>query len=988
MPGSIPSADRQFRGRLARNTLLILLLITLVPLFLVGGTTYLQTRRLLQEQIFSLMTVIAQVQGQRISDEIAAGRQLLTRAVVNAESIQALHAALAIPDRSQPEYIAARNQFFDQIQIVNQPRPYFSQFIVVKTDGVIHISTKRSWEGLKLGSIGGSSALSRQANSRAVFDFSPLYQQNLVILTTIPYLNANEELVATIVGISEPTVIRDFMDRAAFFAKSNYLVPADGVYFGVNPYPDSFDKLFQYTPSPELNFFLEYLGAQPEKSGVNELVSFRDEQVIAAYTWLPDLQAGLLAEIPQSSVYGQINSLLLFGGILLAVIGIVLGFIVWQVTRYLVRPLTQLASSVSEFSSGNWYARAEVNRNDEVGLLANSFNKMAADLSILYQSLESKVAERTRQLQTSGELSQLSVSAADLDELLSQTVKLLGTRFGYPFVAIYLLDESKEYAVLRQVVAPPGIMSNIRGARIKVQPLTLVGWVAMSGSTKVDLIGQGTFGAIDRPDLAPEARAEAGIPILHSGKVLGVLVVQSIRVSQLNEDTVNELQNLTNQIGPALQNFYLLEATQIDLQETNLLYQTSHQIAQAQNVTQIYNLAKIALLNTPYHSALLVADQDHFNVIWNSKADLPDNTVSTLNIDPGQVNGQLPDTGPAIGSANQKHPESLPHSLVEWLQKFGGASLALIPVRRADELQTILVLGSGEKDARAGMRFSPLHLQPYTNLVELMTNTLEKVKALEATQKKLNEMEILNNLSREVALQTNLEALFGTIYEYVTRIFGTVDFLLARFDPDAHRIQVPYAIEEGQRLVVPSIPYGQGLTSMVIRSRKTLRLVTPEDWHALPAGSVAIFGKDAVSWLGAPMIVGGEVVGVIVVQDVQQSQRFSHDDEIFFSTLATQLAVVIRNMVLLETTRQRAHMESLLNEITGNIRRSLSIRDILTTTTTELGHALRVRKTKITVWAPQSDGLDQTTLHKGENYGLKPVRSHNLSQPGEVKHGD
>ncbi len=124
MPGNIPSAEGQFRGRLARSTLLILLLITLVPLFLVGGTTYLQTRGLLREQIFSLMTVVAKVQGQRISEEIAAGRQLLTRAVVDAVSIQALHAALAIPDRSQPEYIAARNQFFDQLQIINQPRPY------------------------------------------------------------------------------------------------------------------------------------------------------------------------------------------------------------------------------------------------------------------------------------------------------------------------------------------------------------------------------------------------------------------------------------------------------------------------------------------------------------------------------------------------------------------------------------------------------------------------------------------------------------------------------------------------------------------------------------------------------------------------------------------------------------------------------------------------------------------------------------------------
>jgi two-component system nitrate/nitrite sensor histidine kinase NarX len=95
------------------------------------------------------------------------------------------------------------------------------------------------------------------------------------------------------------------------------------------------------------------------------------------------------------------------------------------VTRYLVNPLTQLATSVSQFSSGNWEARTEIKRDDEVGLLASSFNQMASDLSVLYQSLEAKVEERTRQLQTSSELSQLSITAADLDELLSETVTLL-----------------------------------------------------------------------------------------------------------------------------------------------------------------------------------------------------------------------------------------------------------------------------------------------------------------------------------------------------------------------------------------------------------------------------------------------------------------------------------------------------------------------------------------------------------------------------------
>ena len=986
MPRGNAPADRQFRGRLARNTLLILLLLTLVPMLIMGGAAYLRTRGLLREQVFSLITTVSQIQGDRISREIATGRQLLARSIVDTDINQSLHAALQITDRSQPEYIGARNQFFDQLQIVNQPKPYFNQFIVVTDKGIIQLSTNRNWEGLRLGST-SESTQAKQAGSRIAFDFSPLYDQNLIILTSIPYLNSSGELVATIIGISEPTIVRDLMSRAAFFTQNNYFVPSKGVYIGINPYPDSFDKLIRYDPSSELDFFLENLAFQAVDSGVNELVSFQDQAVIVAYTWLPDLQTGWLAEIPQASIYQQLNSLLVFLAVLLAITMILLVAIVLLVTRYLVRPLTRLAASVAQFSSGNWDERADVNRDDEIGLLADLFNKMAADLSVLYQSLESKVEERTHQLQTSGEISQVSVTAADLDELLNQTVTLLAKRFGYPFAGIYLLDENNEFAVMRQVIAPPELLANLRGTRIKVEPLSLVGWVAMTGSSKVDLIGQGAFGAIDRQDLAPQTRAEAGIPILHAGKVKGVLVVQSARATQLNEETIRELQNLANQISPALQNFYLLEATQIDLEETNLLYQASHQIAQADDKNQIYTLAKEALLKTPYRSALLVAIEDHFEVIWYSIDEAPGITPGILQVDPKLLNQQLSLRGPVVSQSNQK-PSSLPAELVEWLRPFGRGAQAWIPVRRSGELQTILVLVSGEEDARSGLRFTTLHLQPYTNLIELMTNTLEKVSALSITQKRLSEMEILNNLSRDVAQQTNLDALFSTIHRHVSEIFGSVDFLLARYDPDRHHIEVPYAFEEGQRLQVPSIPFGKGLTSLVIRSRKPLRLVSPEDWRALPSGSIAQFGKDAVSWLGAPMIVGGEVIGAMVVQDIHQSQRFSLDDEVFFSTLATQVAVVIRNTILLEATRQRAYTESLLNEITGNIRRSLSIPEILATTTTELGHALRVSKAKISIRAPQTGEPNRTIPQNGENPGQKSTKVLHSDETGDVTHGD
>jgi GAF domain-containing protein len=65
--------------------------------------------------------------------------------------------------------------------------------------------------------------------------------------------------------------------------------------------------------------------------------------------------------------------------------------------------------------------------------------------------------------------------------------------------------------------------------------------------------------------------------------------------------------------------------------------------------------------------------------------------------------------------------------------------------------------------------------------------------------------------------------------------------------------------------------------------------------------------------------------------------------------LATQVAVVVRNAHLLETSRRQARQEHLVNEISDRIRRHVDLETILKTTTDELGRALGARKATIRI---------------------------------------
>jgi signal transduction histidine kinase len=79
--------------------------------------------------------------------------------------------------------------------------------------------------------------------------------------------------------------------------------------------------------------------------------------------------------------------------------------------RRVLQPLGLILEATNQIRQGDFSARANVKRQDELGQLAHGFNFMAASLAESYASLEHKVEERTSQLQ---DLQQKLIQAAKM----------------------------------------------------------------------------------------------------------------------------------------------------------------------------------------------------------------------------------------------------------------------------------------------------------------------------------------------------------------------------------------------------------------------------------------------------------------------------------------------------------------------------------------------------------------------------------------------
>ncbi|MDJ1172068.1 ATP-binding protein [Roseofilum sp. BLCC_M154] len=107
--------------------------------------------------------------------------------------------------------------------------------------------------------------------------------------------------------------------------------------------------------------------------------------------------------VPESDFMEQINTntqitiIMCIGALILSIL---LGIIM---AEWVIKPIISINQAAKDIATGKWESRIDINRNDEVGQLAQSFTNMAEQLQNIFLTLEQKVEERTAELQESNQ---------------------------------------------------------------------------------------------------------------------------------------------------------------------------------------------------------------------------------------------------------------------------------------------------------------------------------------------------------------------------------------------------------------------------------------------------------------------------------------------------------------------------------------------------------------------------------------------------------
>ena len=175
-------------------------------------------------------------------------------------------------------------------------------------------------------------------------------------------------------------------------------------------------------------------------------------------------------------------------------------------------------------------------------------------------------------------------------------------------------------------------------------------------------------------------------------------------------------------------------------------------------------------------------------------------------------------------------------------------------------------------------------------------------------------------------------------------------------------------LEQIERLAHP--PQGKGLIGALSRERRTIRLADlTRDKRSV---GFPEHHPEMRSFLGVPILLGEELLGLIYLTDKVDYFEFTEDDELVIETLAAYAAVAIHNARLYrglldqdQVLTQRSEDLSLLNDVATALASSLDLDEVLDRTLDRVMSYLGVEAGEIFLTEEDGHSL-RLAIHRGE----------------------
>ncbi len=234
---------------------------------------------------------------------------------------------------------------------------------------------------------------------------------------------------------------------------------------------------------------------------------------------------------------------------------ILLGAGVWLTRQSVLLPLRELTRAAIRLAGNDLETAIQVEGPEEMQSLSQAFESMRVrlhssreELVALNESLEERVAHRTRELETLNEVSREISSRLDIQQVLNSVTEKARTLLGGEVASLCLVDENQHWMKLQAISGP---QNAVNGQTVRADEELAE---AVLGSDQALICGVGSCRGGCRMLSEPYRVSHLAAPLRIGERVIGALCVGSLAQNRFATESAGMLTKLANAAAIALEN--------------------------------------------------------------------------------------------------------------------------------------------------------------------------------------------------------------------------------------------------------------------------------------------------------------------------------------------------------------------------------------------------------------------------------------------------